>query len=159
MWNRTLLDLCHLGETGWCQSLNRANAIGSLTRAKILPVYIYIYIYIYIYGIVSLIASEQFAKNPPPRRIGKPSNMVRNIVSGYLDNWIAGYVDIWISGFWSKQWVDASSIRTSVWCSPAVFFSREKTGSWCFCNLKLCFLHSAKTIFNGTRLDRRGLKS
>ena len=43
----------------------------------------------YVIGIVSLIASEQFAKNPPPRRIGKPSNMVQN-----MDIWKSGYLDI-----------------------------------------------------------------
>ena len=35
-----------------------------------------------------LIGSEQFAKNPPPRRIGKPSNMGQN-----MDIWISGYLD------------------------------------------------------------------
>ena len=52
----------------------------------------------------------------------------------------------------------SSPARSSVWCSPAVFFSRENR-SLGFCSLKQCFLHSTKTIFNGTRLDRRGLKS
>ena len=41
---------------------------------------------------------------------------------------------------------------------PGAFFP-GKNRSLGFCNLKLCFLHSTKTIFNGTRLDRRGLKS
>ena len=41
---------------------------------------------------------------------------------------------------------------------PGAFFP-GKTGPWCFCNLKQFFLHSTKTIFNGSRLDRRGLKS
>ena len=45
------------------------------------------------WGIVSLIASEQFGKNSPPVRIGKPSNMVRN-----MDIWKSGYLDVWISG-------------------------------------------------------------
>ena len=35
-------------------------------------------------------------------------------------------LDIWISGFLSKQWVDASPVRTSVWCSPAGGFFLEK---------------------------------
>ena len=40
---------------------------------------------------------------------------------------------------------------------PGLFFP-EKTRPWCFCSLKQCFLHSTKTILNGTTLDRRGLK-
>ncbi len=39
---------------------------------------------------------------------------------------------------------------------PGAFVSRKNT-SLVF--LQPCFLHSTKTIFNGTRLDRRGLKS
>ena len=86
-------------------------------------------------------------------------------ISGYLDIWISGYLDIWIFviwtfGLWSKQCVYVSPIRTSVWFSAAVFFGcSRKTRPWCLCNLKLCFLHSTKTVFNETRLDRRGLKS
>ena len=34
-----------------------------------------------------------------------------------------------------------------------------KNRSMVFCNLKQCFLHSTKTLFNRTRLDRRGLKN
>ena len=91
-----------------------------------------------LYGIVSLIGSEQFAKNPLPRRISKLPNMGQNMVSGHLDIWISGYLDISISGcldVWifgyldsgKKQFVAASPIRTSVWCSPAGgFFSQEK---------------------------------
>ena len=41
---------------------------------------------------------------------------------------------------------------------PGAFFSR-KLRSLVFCNPKQCFLHSTETIFNGTRLDRRGLKN
>ena len=41
--------------------------------------------------------------------------------------------------------------------SKALFF--RKTTCLVFCNLKLCFLNSIWKIFNGTRLDRRGLKS
>ena len=45
-------------------------------------------------------------------------------------------------------------------CDAALpcFFPR-KNRSLVFCNLKQCFLQSTKTIFNGTRLDRRGLKN
>ena len=70
-----------------------------------------------------------------------------------LDIWIFGYLD------YGNQFVAASPIRTSVWCSPAGGFFSRKNRSLGFCNLKQCFLHSTKTIFNGTRLDRRGLKS
>ena len=42
-------------------------------------------------------------------------------------------------------------------CRGLVF--PEKTHPWCFCNLKQCFLHSTKTMLNGTAPDRRGLKS
>ena len=70
-----------------------------------------------------------------------------------LDIWILGYLDYGI------QFVAASPIRTSVWCSPAGGFFSGKNRSLGFCNLKHCFLHSTKTIFNGTRLDRRGLKN
>ena len=41
---------------------------------------------------------------------------------------------------------------------PEASFSR-KNRSLGFCNLKQCFLHSTNKIFNGTRLDRRGLKN
>ena len=41
---------------------------------------------------------------------------------------------------------------------PGAFFP-EKSRSLVLCNLKQCFLHSTKTIFNGTRLDRCGLKN
>ena len=40
-----------------------------------------------------------------------------------------------------------------------VFCFQEETHPLCFCSLKLCFLHSTKTICNGTTLDRRGLKN
>ena len=53
----------------------------------------------------------------------------------------------------------SSPARSSVWCSPAGGFFSRKNRSLVFCSLKQCFLHSTKTIFNGTRLDRRGLKS
>ena len=58
-------------------------------------------------------------------------------------DWISGYLD------YGKQFVAASPIRTSVWSSPAggFFFSR-KNRSLGFCNLKQCFLHSTKTMFN-----------
>ena len=57
-----------------------------------------------IYGIVSLINSEQFAENPPQRRIGKPSNVCQNMVCGiwifgYVDIWMFGYLDVWICGY------------------------------------------------------------
>ena len=38
-------------------------------------------------------------------------------------------------------------------------FQEKKNMSFVIRNLKQCFLHFTKTIFNGTRLDRRGLKS
>ena len=59
----------------------------------------------------------------------------------------------------TAHFVVESPIRTSVWCSPAggLFFPEKM--SLVFCNLKQCFLHSTRTIFNGTRLDRRGLKN
>ena len=41
---------------------------------------------------------------------------------------------------------------------PGAFFSR-KNRSLVFCNLKPCFLHSTNKIFDGTRLDRGGLKN
>ena len=87
------------------------------------------HLWLQLYGIVSLIASEQFAKNPPPRRIGKPSNMDQNMVSGHLNSWISGYLDIWTSGYLDSgknQFVAASPIRTSVWCSPAGGFFFQK---------------------------------
>ena len=65
-----------------------------------------------------------------------------------LDIWIFGYLD------YGNQFVAASPIRTSVWCSPAVFVFAAKTRTWCFCIIKQWFLH-----FNETRLDGRGLKS
>ena len=96
--------------------------------------------------------------------VGLPT-MVRNMVSGiwicgYLDIWISGYLDIWISGFWQNNGLmhPLSGLLCGV-ALPGLFFFQRKTGPWCFCNLKPCFLHSTKTIFNGTRLDRRGLKN
>ena len=72
-------------------------------------------------------------------------------------------LDLDLNGFvWICMDLDgfASPARSSVWCSPAGgFFFQKKTHPWCFCSLKQCFLHSTKTIFNGTRLDTRGLKS
>ena len=83
-------------------------------------------------------------------------------ISGYLDMWISGYLDIWIFGYLdSGQNNGLMHPQSGFLCGvalPGVFFP-EKTGPWCFCNLKHCVLHSTKTIFNGTRLDRRGLKS
>ena len=55
-------------------------------------------------------------------------------------------------------WCIPSSVFCVVQPCRGLFFP-EKTHPWCFCSLKQCFLHSTKTIFNGTRLDRRGLKS
>ena len=51
--------------------------------------------------------------------------------------------------------------QSGLLCGAALpeLFSPEKTGPCWFCNLNQCFLHSTKTIFDGTRLDRRGLKS
>ena len=72
----------------------------------------------------------------------------------HLDILIFGYLD---SGQNNGLMHPQSGLLCGV-ALPGAFF-REKTGPWCFCNLKLCFLHSTKTIFNGTRLDRRGLKS
>ena len=83
-----------------------------------------------IHGIVSLIASEPFAKNPPPRRIGKPSNMVRN-----MDIWKSGYLDIWIFGYLDSG---KNSLllhpQSGFLCGAAVpgpFIFTEKAGSWC----------------------------
>ena len=114
----------------------------------------------YIHGIVSLIASEHFAKNPPPRRIGKPSNMGQKLdiwISGYLNIWISGYLDIWIL------------VKTLCCCIPTLRFCvvqpcrfscfPEKSMSLVFCNLKQCVLHSTRSIFNRTRLDRCELKN
>ena len=74
--------------------------------------------------------------------------------SGYLDIRIIGYLDSGQNhGFMYPQ--------SGLLCGaalPGAFFP-EKTRPRCFCSLKQCFLHSAKTIFNGTRLDGRGLKS
>ena len=61
-------------------------------------------------------------------------------ISGYLDIWISGYLDIWMSGFWSKQWVDASPVRTSVWCSPAGDFFSRKNRSLVFLQPKTALL-------------------
>ena len=70
--------------------------------------------------------------------------------------WIWMDLDLDLDGF---GWI---CIPSSVFCvvqpCRGLFFP-EKTRPWCFCSLKQCFLHSTKTIFNGTRLDRRGLKS
>ena len=51
--------------------------------------------------------------------------------------------------------------QSGLLCGAALpeFFFFRKNRSLVFCNLKQCFLHSTKTIFNGTRLDRRGLKN
>ena len=78
-------------------------------------------------------------------------------ISGYLDIWISGYLDIWICGLNNLLMHPHSEILCGA-ALPGAFFSR-KNRSLVFCNLKQCFLHSTKTIFNGTRLDRRGLKS
>ena len=40
---------------------------------------------------------------------------------------------------------------------PGAFFQKKQVPGVCI--LKQRFLHSTKTTFNGTRLDRRGLKS
>ena len=61
-------------------------------------------------------------------------------------------------GFFKNKWHHQAGLLCGA-ALPGGLFSWEKTGPWCFCDLKLCFLHSTKTIFNGTRLDRRGLKS
>ena len=59
----------------------------------------------------------------------------------------------------------ASPARSSVWCSPAggFFFQKKHVpGDFAAYNNVSCILlrqYSTKTIFNGTRLDRRGLKS
>ena len=87
--NRHLASLC-------CHRLHRRGGqhwreqLRCQTRLRNSP-YPCIHIPMNAYGIVSLIASEQFAKNPPPRRIGKTSNMVRN-----MDVWKSGYLDICI---------------------------------------------------------------
>ena len=99
-----------------------------------------------IVGIVLLIASEHFAKNPPPRRIGKPSNKNQN-----MDIWKCGYLenlDIGISGYLdSGQNSLLLHPQSGLLCGAALpgAFSR-KNRSLGFCNLKQCFLHSTKTI-------------
>ena len=51
---------------------------------------------------------------------------------GYLNILIFGYLDIWISGIFDigimlkNQFVVASPIRTTVWCSPAGGFCPQK---------------------------------
>ena len=81
--------------------------------------------------------------------------------SGYLGIWMFGYLDIWVSGYLdsgkNSLLLHPHSGLLYGAALPGAFFP-ERTGPWC-CYLKLCFLHSTKTIFNGTRLDRRGLKS
>ena len=67
-----------------------------------------------------------------------------------------GYLDIWIMV--TDLLLHPQSGLLCGAALPGAFFP-EKTRPWCFCSLKQCFLHSIKTIFNGTRLDRRGLKS
>ena len=90
-----------------------------------------------VYGIVSLIASEQFAKNPPSRRIGKTSNMVRN-----TDIWKSGYLDIWIFEYLDPDKNDLLlHPQSGLLCGaalPGAFFSRKNTS--------LVFLQ-AKTMF------------
>ena len=52
--------------------------------------------------------------------------------------------------------------HSEILCGAALlgaFFLSRKNRSLVFCNLKQCFLHSTKTIFNGTRLDCHRLKS
>ena len=94
-------------------------------------------------------------------------------ISGYLDIWnfgylnilIFGYLDIWISGIFDIWIMLKNNLllhpQSGLLCGaalPGAFFPR-KNRSLVFCNLKQGFLLSTKTIFNGTRLDRRGLKS
>ena len=65
----------------------------------------------------------------------------------------------WVNGAMLDAVLHGSfSFWDSVWCSLVETFCR-KNRSLVFCNLKQCFLHSTRTIFNGTRLDKRGLKS
>ena len=71
-------------------------------------------------------------------------------------NWISGYLD---------RWIMVNNLllhpHSEILCGaalPGAFFSRKNTFVM-FCNLKQCFLHSTWTIFDGTRLHRRGLKS
>ena len=113
-------------------------------------------------GIVALIAS---AKNPPP-------GWIRIWMSGYLDIWISGYLDIWISVYldiWISGYLDIWILvktkmllhpHSEILCGAAMprAFSR-KNKSLVFCNLKQCFFNSTWTIFKGTRLHGRGLKS
>ena len=73
----------------------------------------------------------------------------------HLDILIFGYLD-------SGQNNGLMHPQSGLLCGAALpffFVVPRKNKSLGFCNLKLCFLHSTKTIFNGTRLDRRGLKS
>ena len=71
-------------------------------------------------------------------------------------DWTFGYLDMWI--IVTNLLLHPQSGLLCGAALPGVFFP-EKTRPWCFCSLKQCFLHSTKTIFNWTRLDRRGLKS
>ena len=83
-------------------------------------------VFVYTYGIVSLIASEQFAKNPPPRRIGKPRIEAQNMeiwISGYLDIWIFGYLDSGKNGL-------LMHLQSGLLCGaalPGAFFYRTST--------------------------------
>ena len=55
----------------------------------------------------------------------------------------------WKWGFWC--------IPNSVFCvvqpCRVLFFLQRKIHPWCFYSLKQCFLHSTKTILNGTRIE------
>ena len=99
--------------------------------------------------------SDQSTMNPGWRDFEALSGSRQPSQPAPLD-WISGYLDNWIMV--TNLLLHPQSGLLCGAALPGAFFSRENR-SLGFCNLKHCFLHSTKTIFNGTRLDRCGLKN
>ena len=85
-------------------------------------------------GIVSLIASEQLAKNATTGRIRQALEPVPEY--GYLHIWISGYLDIWILGNWLLH------PQSGLLCGAALpgVFSPEKNMSLVLLQPKIVFL-------------------
>ena len=69
-----------------------------------------------------------------------------------------------ISGKWTHahfeiKWNLISAFPLWILCDAPFLVLLKKTDHCFFATYNSLFLHSIKTIFNGTRLDRRGLKS
>ena len=88
-------------------------------------------------GIVSSIASEQFAKNPPPGRIRRTIEYGPEY--GHMDIWIYGYLAIWIFGYLDSGKANGLlHAHNGILCgvAPAGFFFFQENTSPVFCQTK-----------------------